>query len=414
MGPPFELLKGSPIPRRAAVDQPVPRLVVAVRPRIVSIDLLRGAIMILMALDHTRDFFGVGGLNARDVTDPALFLTRWVTHYCAPLFILLAGVSAYLYGTSGRTVADVSRFLLTRGLWLIVIEFTVVRLGWFFSLNLHLFFAQVIWALGVSMVVLSGLVYLPRWAIAAVGLAMIGGHNLFDGIRPEHLGAAGWIWNLLHRPGLLQLGPAAGFYLSYPLVPWIGVMAAGYAFGWVMLREPPRRDRLCLSIGLGAIALFLLLRGFNLYGNPSPWGGQNSPMPALLSFLNTNKYPASLLFLLMTLGPTIALIPILERARGALARWLTVFGRVPMFYYLLHIPLIHLVALLISLVRTPGDTAWLFTNHPMMPPDVPDGYMWSLALLYGVTLIVVVILYFPCRWFAARKAEGVHPLLKFL
>ena len=149
MGPPFELLKGSPIPRRAAVDQPVPRLVVAVRPRIVSIDLLRGAIMILMALDHTRDFFGGGGLNARDVTDPALFLTRWVTHYCAPLFILLAGVSAYLYGTSGRTVADVSRFLLTRGLWLIVIEFTVVRLGWFFSLNLHLFFAQVIWALGV-------------------------------------------------------------------------------------------------------------------------------------------------------------------------------------------------------------------------------------------------------------------------
>ena len=163
----------------------MPRLVVAVRPRIVSIDLLRGAIMILMALDHTRDFFGGGGLNARDVTDPALFLTRWVTHYCAPLFILLAGVSAYLYGTSGRTVADVSRFLLTRGLWLIVIEFTVVRLGWFFSLNLHLFFAQVIWALGVSMAVLSGLVYLPRWAIAAIGLAMIGGHNLFDGIRPE-------------------------------------------------------------------------------------------------------------------------------------------------------------------------------------------------------------------------------------
>jgi uncharacterized membrane protein len=231
MGPPFELLKGSPIPRRAAVDQPVPRLVVAVRPRIVTIDLLRGAIMILMALDHTRDFFGVGGLNARDVTDPALFLTRWVTHYCAPLFILLAGVSAYLYGTSGRTVADVSRFLLTRGLWLIVIEFTVVRLGWFFSLNLHLFFAQVIWALGVSMVVLSGLVYLPRWAIAAIGLVMIGGHNLFDGIRPENLGAAGWIWNLLHRPGLLQLGPAAKLYLSYPLVPWIGVMAAGYALG---------------------------------------------------------------------------------------------------------------------------------------------------------------------------------------
>ena len=399
MGPPFELLRGSPIPRRAAVDQPVPRLVVAVRPRIVSIDLLRGAIMILMALDHTRDFFGVGGLNTRDVADPALFLTRWVTHYCAPLFILLAGVSAYLYGMSGRTVADVSRFLLTRGLWLIVIEFTVVRLGWSFSLNMHLFFAQVIWALGVSMVVLSGLVYLPRWAIAAIGLAMIGGHNLFDGVRPEHLGAAGWIWNLLHRPGLLQLGPAVSFYLSYPLVPWIGVMAAGYALGPVFRLDVAMRRRQLVWLGALTSVAFIVLRATNLYGDPAPWTAYDGWLATLLSFINCEKYPPSLLYLAMTLGPGLLLLAAFEGAHGRFAHVISTYGRVPFFYYVLHLFLIHALAVVLAWLMW-GDASWLFGGTPA---DKPANYGLSLPEIYTVWLLIVVALYLPCRWFAGLK-----------
>ena len=384
--------------------------------RIASIDIIRGAVMVLMAVDHVRVYAGVppGG------PDPAVFFTRWITHFCAPAFFFLAGTSAFLAGQ--RTdKPSLSRFLAVRGLLLVLLELTLIRVSWTFNFDYaNYMLAGVIWSLGWCMVILALLVRLPLGLVAATGVAIIAGHNLIDPHFREWSEAAqasplGWLWQVLYFGGAFRLfGSGPPLIILYSLVPWIGVMAAGYAFGWVMLQDPARRDRLCLSIGLGGTLLFLVLRGFNLYGNPLPWGGPNSPLPPLLSFLNTNKYPASLLFLMMTLGPTIALIPLLERARGAVARWLTIFGRVPLFYYLLHIPLIHLVAVLISMVRTPHDTAWLFTNHPMMPPDVPAGYRWSLGLLYGVTLIVVVILYFPCRWFAEKKAAGVHPLLRFL
>lgn len=316
-----------------------------------------------------------------------------------PAFILLAGVSAYLYGTSGRTVADVSRFLLTRGLWLIVIEFTVVRLGWFFSLNLHLFFAQVIWALGVSMAVLSGLVYLPRWAIAAIGLAMIGGHNLFDGIRPENLGAAGWIWNLLHRPGLLQLGPAAKLYLSYPLVPWIGVMAAGYALGPVFRLDGATRQRQLVWLGALTSVGFIVLRATNLYGDPMPWTAYDGWLATLLSFINCEKYPPSLLYLAMTLGPGLLLLAAFEGARGRFAHVIITYGRVPLFYYVLHLFLIHGLAVVLAWLVW-GDASWLFGGTPA---EKPANYGLSLPAIYAVSLLVVVALYLPCRWFAGLK-----------
>jgi uncharacterized membrane protein len=247
------------------------RPVATARPRIDSIDLLRGAIMIVMALDHTRDFFGTGGLNPRDVGDPALFLTRWITHFCAPLFILLAGVAAYLYGARGRSVTEISRFLLTRGLWLVVMEFTVLRVAWSFGFNFGFSVGNVIWALGASMVVLSALVYLPRWAIAAVGLVMIAGHNLFDGIHAADLGSAGWIWTILHERGMVPLGPAAKFYVLYPLVPWIGVMAAGYALGPVFQLDRAARRRWLVALGVLTCVGFIVLRASNLYGDPAPW-----------------------------------------------------------------------------------------------------------------------------------------------
>jgi uncharacterized membrane protein len=399
MGLSFEFLKGAPILDRAGVAEMVPPSVAAAQPRIESIDLLRGAIMILMALDHTRDFFGVGGMNTRDVNDPALFLTRWVTHYCAPLFILLAGTSAYLYGTHGRTVGEVSRFLLTRGLWLIVIEFTVVRLGWFFSLDLHLLFAQVIWAVGASMVVLSGLVYLPRWAIATVGLVMIGGHNLFDGIRPEDFGAAGWTWNLLHRPGLLQLAPAAKLYLSYPLVPWIGVMAAGYALGPVFKLDRITRRRRLVALGALTCAGFIVLRAANLYGDPASWAAQDGWLATLLSFVNCEKYPPSLLYLAMTLGPGLLLLAAFEDARGRFAHVIITYGRVPFFYYITHLFVIHTLAVALAWLWW-GDASWLFGGTPA---DKPANYGLRLPGIYMMWLLVVIALYEPCRWFAELK-----------
>lgn len=385
--------------------------------RIASLDIIRGAVMVLMAVDHVRVYAGVpaGG------PDPAVFFTRWITHFCAPAFFFLAGTGAFLFAQRAPDRAAVSQFLATRGLVLVLLELTVIRVSWTFNLDYaNYVLAGVIWSLGWCMVLLALLVRLPLGAIAAIGLALIAGHNLIDPHFQQWAAAArgtstGWLGQVLYFGGGFRLlGSGPPLVILYVIVPWIGVMAAGYAFGWVMLQPGERRDRLCTALGLGAIALFVILRASNLYGNPWPWGGPQSQMPALLSFLNTNKYPASLQFLLMTLGPVIALIPLVERARGAVARWLTGFGRVPLFYYLLHIPLIHLVAVLISLVRTPGDTAWLFANHPMMPPDVPDGYRWSLGLLYLVTAGVVTALYFPCRWYARVKAGSRNPWLRLL
>src|SRR3954447_17502858 len=254
------------------------------KPRLTSIDLLRGLVMIVMALDHTRDFFSVGGFNPRDVADPALFLTRWITHFCAPIFIFLAGISAFLYGAQGRTVGAVSRYLVTRGFWLVLIEFTVVRLGWTFHLNATFFVAQVIFAIGASMIVLAVLVHLPRRAIAAIGLAMILGHNALDGIKPETFGAWAPLWNVLHQSGMIEPGLGIKLFVLYPLVPWIGVMAVAYALGRVFLLERAARLRWLVGLGLATVAGFVLLRASNLYGDPAPWVAQDSLVSSVLSF----------------------------------------------------------------------------------------------------------------------------------
>jgi len=270
-------------------------------------------------------------------------------------------------------------------------------------------------------VLLAGLIWLPLPAIAAFGLIMIVGHNLMDLIPQATVqsllqGASGWFWHLLYFGGFIGLGPnGPTLAVLYVIVPWIGVMAAGYAFGTVMTREPAERRRLCLMIGWAAIVLFLVLRGVDLYGDPRHWhSGPGDPRPALFRFLNTAKYPASLLFLLMTLGPTIALLPWADTARGPVARMLETFGRVPFFFYLLHIPLIHALALVVSAVREGSVNPWLFTNHPMMPPDVPEGYTWSLPLLYLVFALAIVLLYPACRWYARLKAGSSSRWLSYL
>lgn len=389
--------------------------------RLASIDIIRGAVMVLMALDHVRVY---SGLPAGGPT-PGIFLTRWVTNFCAPAFVFLAGTSAFLYA---RKHADLPRFLFIRGAWLVLLELTLIRVGWTFNLDFgHYLLAGVIWAIGWCMILMAVLVRLPVRVVGVLGLAIIAGHNLldarfFDLVSALSGSGAGWLWTILYFG--FYGGPVgvAGteLHVLYSIVPWIGVMAAGYGFGEVVTLEPGRRRRMCLGIGFSAIALFLVLRGFNLYGDPSPWRGAAGAedgghgMPALLSFLNTTKYPASLSFLLMTLGPVIALIPALDSAHGAPARWLTVFGRVPLFFYLLHIPLIHALALLVSLAREGAVNGWLFGNHPMAVPPAPEGYTWGLGLLYLVWVVAVVLLYVPCRWFANLRARRSDRWLSYL
>jgi uncharacterized membrane protein len=382
---------------------PAPAAPVASTSRVASIDLIRGAVMVLMAIDHVRVYSGLpaGGNTA------GIFFTRWVTHFVAPAFIFLAGTSAFLYG---RKHSDLSRFLFTRGVWLVLLELTVIRICWTFNFDFkNYMLAGVIWVIGCCMILMAVLVRLKPRTVGIIGVAIIALHNVVMPWLVQHV-PLGKFWNILYGIGPVEGTP---LLVLYSIIPWIGVMAAGYWFGTVLTLEPARRNRICLRLGLGAIALFVVLRGFNLYGDPQPWSPAG-PRPALLSFLNTSKYPASLDFLLMTLGPTIALIPLLDRARGRVAQWLTVFGRVPFFYYVLHIPLIHALALAVSKIRTGSVDPWLFSNHPMNPGPVPEGYTWSLGLLYLVWAIALVMLYFPCRWYADLKARRRDWWLKYL
>jgi uncharacterized membrane protein len=393
--------------------------------RIASIDIVRGAVMVLMAIDHVRVFSGVPAGGPL----PGVFFTRWITHFVAPAFIFLAGAAAFLHGRRLRDRHQLARFLLTRGAWLLLLELTFIRIAWTFNFDFaNYLLAGVIWVIGWCMILMAALVYLPTPAIAALGLVIVFGHNLMDVIpavgNAAQQSAAPWLWQLLYYGGPIQLGESGPtFMVLYSIVPWIGVMAVGYAFGSIMLQPPARRRSICISLATAAIALFLLLRSVDVYGEgrkwrqtPTPAVNANAPqnasaaprpvMPAPLRFLNTSKYPASLLFLLMTLGPAILAIGLLEgvRERGV-ASVLATFGRVPLFYYLLHIPAIHLAAIVVSIIREGAVNGWLFANHPMMNPPPPDGYMWSLGLLYLVTAVVVTMLYFPCRWFARLRTE---------
>ena len=371
---------------------------VAPTARVASIDLIRGAVMVLMAIDHVRVYSGLpaGGPTA------GIFFTRWITHFVAPAFIFLAGTSAFFYG---RKHNDLPRFLFVRGVWLVLLELTVIRVAWTFNFEFaNYLLAGVIWVIGWCMILMSTLVRLRPRTVGIIGAAIIALHNAVMMPLITRTQGLTELWKILYV-GFFN-GPVAGtpLIVLYSIIPWIGVMATGYWFATVLSLEPARRNRICLRLGLGATALFLVLRGFNIYGDPRPWSA-TPPMPALLSFLNTTKYPASLLFLFMTLGPTIAIIPLLDRARGRVAQRLTVFGRVPFFYYVLHIPLIHAVALVVSLIRLGTVSPWLFTNHPMANPPAPEGYTWSLGLLYLVWAVAIVLLYFPCRWFASLKAR---------
>jgi uncharacterized membrane protein len=365
------------------------------RVRIESIDVVRGVIMILMALDHARDFFGTHAFFPEDLTHTTipLFLTRWITYFCAPVFFLLTGTGAYL-SLRKKSKRELSRFLFVRGLWLIFLELVVVRcLGWWFNFDYNVTALGVLWALGWAMIALSVLVYLPIPAVTTFGVLMIASHDLFDSVRWSNP-----LWSILHVPGLIIKDPHI-VYVAYPLIPWIGVTAVGYSLGQSYSWPSARRRSCLLSLGVGVTAAFVILRAINLYGDPQRWTAQKSAAFTVLSFLKTNKYPPSLLFLLMTLGPALLFLWAVD---ARMPKWLQpalIVGKVPMFYYLLHIPLIHLLAVAVCYARY-GQVHWMFEDPLFLQPP---GWGYSLPIIYLVWACVVLALYPLCRWFAGLK-----------
>ena len=378
------------------------------RQRLESVDLLRGFVMVLMALDHTRGMFTNVPYYPLDLsrTFPALALTRWATHLCAPVFFFLAGTGAFLYKARGKTTGELSWYLLTRGLWLVFLELTYLNwCAWTFNISLHWFPGIVMWAIGWSMVALAALVWLPVWAVTAFGVGMIALHNLFDPVTPESFGAwAGW-WRILHAGGSFEFPAGVTWAITYPLVPWIGVMAAGYGFGMVLRQDEAGRRKWMIGLGVTLTVLFVALRMNNAYGDPKPWSEQKDRMFTLLSFVNCQKYPPSLNFLLMTLGPALLLLALFDWKRPGWLGPLRVFGQVPLFYFLVHLPLIRGLAVAVNLLRF-GRADWLYGPQPGLgraPIPVPPNAGFNLGVVYLVWIGIVLALYPVCRWFARLK-----------
>lgn len=433
----------------SAPDRPAaapPAAVPVTRPRLDAVDWLRGLVMVVMALDHVRDFWGDLSFDAIDPHQTTLrhFFTRWVTHLCAPTFVFLTGVGVYLARRRGMTRPQLAWFLLTRGLWLVFLEWTFLRIFWVqFDFTYEFIPGGVIWAIGASLVLLAPLIFLPDWLITLLGLLLIVGHNATDNVLPEQFGDWAWVWKVLHFQGpivVIPPDPATGFkgvtfWPAYKIIPWVGVIMAGYGFGRVLLFDRPRRQCWTVGLGLALTVAFFLVRGDSRYGDPTPWRTTpdperlakiaewraKAPSPpttwsplserefAALSFLNCEKYPPSLSYLLMTLGPALLLLAAFDRPPGWLGRVLITFGRVPLFYYLLHLPLIVGGAALAYVVAHAFGAYGSFDEYLRA-----GGHQIPLWAVYLLWLLVVTILYFPCRWYAEVKRRSRNPWLSYL
>jgi uncharacterized membrane protein len=391
--------------------------------RATVVDVLRGLVMVLMPLDHTREFFTSYSSNPLDPqhTTLLLYLTRWITHLCAPVFVFLAGTSIFLQ-QQRKIRSHLTQHLLARGLWLIIVELTLVHLVFNFHWQWNIQILEVIWAIGASMMVMAVLIHLRlRWVLL-IGACLVGGHNLLDGVTPASFGRLGWLWQLLHVPGLIsgQSMTPPIILVAYPLLPWVGVMALGYAFGNVLVQPKEKRRQWNLRAGLTLLVAFGLLRWTNLYGDPVRWSSQPTGWRTWLSFMNVQKYPPSLLFLLVTLGIAALIAAGIESAeqRGAggwLRSVLQVYGRVPFFYFLLHIALIHWLALVVSAARGENWRWWVteFPNGGVLTGH-PPGYGYGLAVVWCIWIFVVVLCYPACKWYAGVKKRSRNSLLSYL
>ena len=389
------------------------------RTRIYSLDILRGAVIIVMALDHVRDFIHADAFvhDPLDLvtTSPLLFFTRWITHFCAPIFVFLAGTSAFLQGQR-KTKSELSSFLIKRGLWLIFIEVVVITFAWTFNPDYNVIILQVIWAIGISMALLGLLIWLPYNFLLVLGLLIVFGHNAFDHFRETP--NSGFLFDLAMNGNFAQhcITPDHCFLMVYAFVPWWGIMILGYCFGrlYAVNVDVAYRKRVLIYLGAGLILLFIILRSFNIYGDPNPWSIQKNTVYSFLSFIKVNKYPPSLLFLCITLGPALVMLALLENFKNQLSRAITIFGRVPFFFYVIHLYLIHLISMILFFTR--GHS---FQEGLQGIPQVPfkffiPGEGYGLGVVYLVWIIVVLSLYPLCKWFNDYKSRNPKWWLSYL
>ncbi len=384
--------------------------------RIQAIDILRGLVIVIMALDHVRDYFHASG-SQYDPLDPnfttaLLYCTRWITNFCAPTFVFLAGVSIWLQATKGKNTPQLSRFLLSRGLWIVILELTVISFGWSFSIP-YLPFLQVMWAIGWSMVALSALVWLPRQLVLGIGIAIIACHNLLDPIKAQQFGDYATLWKFLHEEGLILVGGQPAAYASYPILAWIGVMALGYGLGPIFLS--PKRDRILIQLGLALVATFFFLRFINAYGDPLPWTVQANGGKTAMLFFHVQKYPPSLMYVCATLGPILLLIPILERSKGPVVEFFRIFGAVPMMAYLSHLYILHALAVLTQFTFGQSMGGMFNTIYNFfLRPEAFAGTGFPLWVTFLAWIVVVALIYPICRWWGAVKRRRRDWWLSYL
>ncbi len=384
--------------------------------RIESIDLLRGVVMILMVIDHVREYAnlpGVGDPVDISQTSPSLFFTRWISHFCAPVFVLLAGVSARMVGAKLRDTSALSSYLLKRGLVLILLEFTVVDFSWKFNWGWPLFFMQVIWALGAGMVLLAALVHLPARVIGIIGAVIVFGHNLLDGISFAPGTAAFYLWSILHQKNVLPLFGGYSVRTTYPLIPLVGVMALGYCLGALFVADASaeKRKRMLWRLGGAATALFVVLRVFNLYGEQNPFALQADAAHTLMALGNVTKYPTSLQFLLMTLGPAMLALAAFEPLRGAWRKPLLIFGRTPMFYYIAHLYLLHALGLTMALA---AGHSWAEFDFKTKITGMPVTFGFSLWGVYLFSAATIILLYPACRWYDGWRRRSSSLIARYI
>lgn len=380
--------------------------------RIESIDILRGLVMVLMALDHVRDYFHLNAFTTDptgiETTTPLLFFTRFITHYCAPIFIFLAGTSAFLYGQK-RTKKQLAKFLITRGLWLVFVEIFIMNLLWWFDVSYSFVNLQVIWAIGICMIALGVAIYTPRKILLLLGLIIVFGHNTLDGVVMKGQSWDAIVWYILHQSNGFALSSNIFVWFTYPVLPWIGVIFLGYSFGKLYSSDTTiaLRKKWLLYLGLGALVLFFLIRGIDIYGNMESWKVQDSMSKTIYSFLRLTKYPPSLTFLLATLGPAFLFLYFIESCKNRITEFLLVFGRVPFFYYVVHVFVIHLAALLGMIINGDDWTKMIITKQDIFS-GLLSGYGYSLWVVYLVWIGIVALLYPICKKYMIYKNRNKH------
>lgn len=378
--------------------------------RIESIDILRGVVMVIMALDHVRDFFHFGAFSSDptnlDTTTPFIFFTRFITHYCAPVFVFLAGTSAFLYGTR-KTKPELFKFLLTRGLWLILLEIVLNNLIWGFDFTYSFMVLQVIWAIGLSMVFLSFLIYLPKRIILVIGIILVAGHNVLDSAIMQGTSFKSIIWYILHQQQFIPISPTRMVVFAYPIIPWIGLMALGFCFGSFYQKDfnVSTRKKWLLILGISSIALFFILRGLNIYGDLRPWSTQDTTTKTILSFFKVTKYPPSLMFLLITIGPSLLFLYGIETVKNKISDFFLIFGRVPLFYYFLHVLVIHTLAIFGILIFGGNWKDLILSTNAFSNPNFAN-YGYPLFVVYLVWIGVIALLYFPSKKYMIYKANN--------